>query len=162
MKNIFLLLIGTAIIISVLGYLNMKGVTKGHLTTTTSQKTQTKQMTVGEVPIEVEIADTDSLRQKGLSGRNSLSENSGMLFVFPKNSFPSFWMKDMNFSLDFIWISDSKVSQINENVQPEPGKTDSQLTLYSPRSPIDYVLEVNAGFVAKHNIKVGDAVTLPQ
>lgn len=162
MKNIFLLLGGTALVIAILGYLNMKGIIKSHLSTSPNKQTSTKQLDIGNTSLSVEIADTDSLRQKGLSGRDSLSENSGMLFVFPKSSFPSFWMKDMKFALDLIWITDGKVAQIDKKVQPEPGKTNSELTLYSPEKPIDYVLEVNSGFSESHNIKVGDSVTIPQ
>lgn len=162
MKNILVPIVITALIIATLGYLNIKGVTKAHLPSPTKSSSTLKQMKVGNTSVFVEIANTDFLRQQGLSGRGSLNENSGMLFVFPKSSLPAFWMKGMKFPLDFIWIANSKVVQINKNVEPEPGKTDNELSLYRPEIPIDYVLEVNAGFSDKNSIHVGDKVTLPQ
>src|SRR4030042_2564613 len=57
--------------------------------------------------IFVEIADTPEKRSQGLSGRDNLSQNQGMLFIFNQPAIPSFWMKDMNFPLDFIWINNN-------------------------------------------------------
>ena len=71
-------------------------------------------------------------------------------------------MKGMLIPIDIIWINDGKVSLINENV-PQPATPDvpeSNLPSYSPKDPIDYVLEVMAGFSKENKIKVGDAVDL--
>ena len=76
-----------------------------------------------------------------------------MLFVFPQPAQHSFWMKDMNFPLDFIWIRNSRVTQVSTHVPA----TQPPVTL-APDQPIDQVLEVNAGFIEKYGIKVGDAV----
>jgi len=62
-----------------------------------------KTMRVGETELIVEIADTDILRAKGLSGRKNLNENSGMLFVYDKPEIRRFWMNDMYFDLDVLW-----------------------------------------------------------
>ena len=80
-----------------------------------------------------------------------------MLFDFKQSTQPSFWMKDMNFSLDLIWISQNKIAGVTENV-PAPSNKNQKLPLYSPPSPIDQVLEVNAGWAKKNNIAVGDEV----
>jgi len=120
------------------------------------------EMMVKDKKIFIEIASTNEQMQKGLSGRDPLAEDEGMLFVFPeKDTLQSFWMKDMKFDLDFIWINDDKVVQTHENIKhPSPGTPDSKLEILTPKTPIDSVLEVNAGFVEKNNIKEGDSVVI--
>ena len=112
--------------------------------------------------VKVEVADTEEKRKVGLSGRTELAENTGMLFVFnPQNVKPIFWMKDTLIPLDLIWINDNKVVQIDANVQPpKAGTPDSQLAKYTPKEPVDYVLEVPAGYAAIHTTMVGDPVDL--
>lgn len=124
---------------------------------------QQKTVTIGDKIIQVEIANTDSSRGKGLSSRSSLPTDSGMLFVFnSKQITPIFWMKDMIIPIDIIWISGDKIVKIDKSAAaPEPGTKDDELTKYSPGMPIDYVLEVNSGFAVTNNIKVGDSVVLP-
>jgi hypothetical protein len=102
---------------------------------------------------KVEIADTDEKRMQGLSGRESLPENQGMLFVFDVSDYHTFWMKDMNFSLDFIWISRNQIVEISRNIKPEDYQPPKTLV---PGNKIDKVLEVNAGFAEKIGIKEGD------
>lgn len=107
----------------------------------------------------VEVADTDPKRQQGLSGRERLQENHGMLLVFPQPALHALWMKDMKFALDFLWIRDSRVVDITLDVSPpKPGTPPNQLKVYSPDEPVDSVLEVNAGTVAALGIATGDAV----
>jgi len=127
------------------------------------QEVKQKTVTIGAKKIDVEIANTPVLRQKGLSNRSSLAENSGMLFVFDsKPVAEKFWMKDMLIPIDIIWIRNNKVSEIYKNVPFYPkGIPDNQLKIYSPKDPADYVLEVNSGFSDKNNFKVGDSVILP-
>lgn len=154
MKNILFPLLGVAIFIIFVGVLTQKLQTK---------KISTKEITVGNTKVTVEIAKTGEERQKGLSGRTTLDANSGMLFVFAqKKAFPSFWMKDMLFPLDIIWIADGKITKIDKNVPiPSPAANQlSTLALYNPDKPIDYVLEVNAGFSDKNKLQVGDSVDL--
>ena len=81
-----------------------------------------------------------------------------MVFVFDKDSKPVFWMKDTLIPLDMIWINDGKVVGIEKNVQIEKGKKDNELKKYYAPSKVDYVLEVNAGFCDKNNIKAGSSV----
>ena len=119
------------------------------------------ELKVGEKIIKVEIADTDLKLKRGLSGREKIEDDEGMLFVVPENSIPSFWMKDMKFPIDIIWIDDLKVVGILENL-PVPSETESELPRYQPKYPIDYVLEVKAGFAKDNNIKIGDEVELPK
>jgi uncharacterized membrane protein (UPF0127 family) len=109
----------------------------------------------------VEIASTTIEQTRGLSFRPSLGENDGMLFIFGMGTIQTFWMKDMNFPLDMIWISGNAVDGFAENVPaPAPGTPIWTLPYYYSPDHTDKVLEVNAGTVAKYNIKVGDTVTI--
>jgi len=117
---------------------------------------------VGDKAVSVEVADTEAKRERGLSGRTSLDENSGMLFVFDsKHTVANFWMKGMLIPLDFLWIRDGKVIKIDKNIQPAAtGTSDSDLKIYSPGQPIDYVLEMNAGYADKNGVKIETSVDL--
>jgi hypothetical protein len=161
-KHILFPIAITALIIVSLGLLAKK---YQSTTPTSPNKNQTEEkkpkVKINNTEIEVEIADTPEKRTKGLSGRDSLDQNKGMLFVFPKGSNATFWMKDMKFDLDIIWIRDSKIVKIDKKAKaPKAGTPDNKLTLYHSEGPIDYVLEANSGFSDKNNIKVGDKVEL--
>lgn len=116
---------------------------------------------VRDQTVAVEIADSPEKRTLGLSYRDSLPQQSGMLFDFrdDPNKRPEFWMKEMRFPIDIIWIYHNKIVAINDSVPAPPANTPIQdLPLYTPPSNIDYVLEVNAGWSKAHNIQVGDNV----
>lgn len=104
--------------------------------------------------VKVEIVTSSKAQQKGLGGRESLCENCGMLFVFPEKKKTSFWMKDMHFDLDIIWVADSKVSYISKNADH------SSLERMNPETPSDMVLELNAGFCDRYGVKIGDEALL--
>ena len=111
--------------------------------------------------ISLEIAQTPKEKEQGLSGRESIPENHGMLFIISPKSGSPFWMIDMKFPLDIIWISDNQIVHIDENTPPPtPGQKEKDLPLYYPPKPVDYVLEVNGGFSSEHKIKVGDRVEI--
>lgn len=105
--------------------------------------------------IFVDIAQTPEEQAQGLSGRESLGENQGMLFVYDKNISPKFWMKNMNFSIDIIWISGGIVYGFEKNLPPEG---ENPQKIYQPKTFVNQVLEVNAGFVDKYDIKTGDKI----
>ncbi|MFA6422370.1 MAG: DUF192 domain-containing protein [Candidatus Buchananbacteria bacterium] len=106
--------------------------------------------------IRLEIVKTTEQMQRGLSFRDSLDASSGMLFVYDKYVVPSFWMKDMRFSIDIIWIRDNSVIGIEENL---PVITSGTLPLYKPSELVNYVLEVNAGLIKQNGISPGDKVS---
>lgn len=112
---------------------------------------------INSVKISVEVAANDATREKGLSGRTSLAQDNGMLFVFDKPAIQTFWMPDMNFPIDIIWINNNKVVDISPNVSNEFDPQNPEF--YEPNEPAQYVLEVNAGFSEKNNIKTGDTVS---
>jgi len=114
-------------------------------------------LTIGSARITVEVADTVARRTQGLSGRPKLPPDSGMLFTFPSSHKPNFWMKGMLFGLDFVWINQGKVVGLTENVPP-PDQTGGQPVMVQPDLQADWILELPAGSIAGHGIKVGDAV----
>jgi uncharacterized protein len=116
-------------------------------------------LSIDKATFTVELASTMLQQARGLSNRPSLGASDGMLFVFSSGSTQSFWMKDMNFPLDIIWISGNTVVGFAQNAPAEPNVLAPSQIFYSPTNT-DKVLEVNAGTVAKYNIKVGDAVTI--
>jgi uncharacterized membrane protein (UPF0127 family) len=118
-----------------------------------------REIKVGEANLTVEVADTDSARQQGLSGRESLPAGRGMLFTFPKPGVYGFWMKGMKFSLDFIWIKNGAVAQVTTNV-PAPTPQSPQPVTLRPNSEVDGVIEVPAGWATQNNIQNGMAVTM--
>ncbi|MEK7616779.1 MAG: DUF192 domain-containing protein [Patescibacteria group bacterium] len=121
------------------------------------QLPKSQQVIIGDTKVNVEIADTKDERSKGLGGKESLASDSGMLFIFDRQDFYSFWMKGLKFPLDFIWIRGDKVVDITENVPvPSEGAKDEDLPIYQSKEPIDKLLEVNGGFVIQNGIKIGD------
>lgn len=113
-------------------------------------------MQLGNTRVAATIADNQDARTQGLGDTRSLPQDAGMLFVFQQDDTWQFWMKDMHYNLDIIWLNANKnVVTIAQDVAPS---TYPQ-TVYSPTAPARYVLEVNAGFAAKHNITVGEKAT---
>lgn len=111
---------------------------------------------INNVDLYVELADTPEKRVQGLSGRKELKNDRGMLFVFDKPNTYSFWMKDMNFPIDIIWIGeDLKITDITHNAKPE-----SYPKIFQPKKPAKYVIEVNSGWNFKNGIQIGMIVPL--
>lgn len=118
-------------------------------------------VTIGNAVVDAYVARTPAQMRQGLSGVSFLPENEGMLFVFPVTTQTAFWMKDMLIPLDFIWITDETVVSLNTYVAtPEPATADSALKLIAPTRAVNYVLEVNAGFVNRYGIRVGNKVVI--
>ena len=101
--------------------------------------------------VNAEIADNNLARIKGLSNRENLEENKGMLFIFDDSDYRTFNMQDMNFSIDIIFINNNKIVDINRNFKPGDDN-------YKSKSPADSVLEVKTGVIDEYNIKLGDPV----
>lgn len=120
---------------------------------------------IGSTAVQVEVADTDAAREQGLSGHPPLPEGSGMLFVFPYDGDWGFWMKDMTFPLDIIFIGatqtpgEGSVVSIAVNASPAGYQQDPPEVFYPPTA-VRYVLEVPAGFAAAHNIGQDTKVVL--
>lgn len=111
---------------------------------------------IGSNSFFVEIADDELTRVKGLSDRKTISSNQGMLFVFEQPGIYGFWMKDMLFDIDIIWIDQNFViNHIEKNISP-----DTYPKLFYSNTESMYVLELLSGSVDKFNIKIGDKVIL--
>ncbi len=118
-------------------------------------------VTIGDHEFSVELATTMTQQSRGLSGRTELAEDTGMLFLFKNPAVQNFWMKDMNFPIDIIWIgSDDKIAGFSANAQPQPGTPLFALTIYKSPAGVNTVLEVPAGTVARDLMKVGEAVSV--
>lgn len=112
----------------------------------------TKTLKIGEITLNVEIADTATKRERGLSGKIWLREDEGLLFVFEKEGYYGFWMKDMNFPIDIAWLDkDKKIIHIEKAVDPK-----TYPKIFNPTAPSLYVLETSANFFENSKIKIGD------
>lgn len=115
-------------------------------------QTNPDELKINDQVLKIEIADEETERIKGLSGRDTLAENSGLLFVFEKEAYYSIWMKEMNFPIDIAWLDkNKKIVHLESNVSP-----DTYPKTFVSKEPALYVLEVSAGFFTKNNIKAGD------
>ncbi|MCX7973624.1 MAG: DUF192 domain-containing protein [Candidatus Aminicenantes bacterium] len=104
--------------------------------------------------VMAELAITEDQRQLGLMFREKMREDQGMLFIFEEEDYYSFWMKNMRFSLDMLWLdSQRRIVHIEENVPP---CSSEDCPSYGPALPARYVLELVSGSVKKHKLKLGD------
>lgn len=153
MRNTIIIIIILGVIALVLGWWTFAGIEGEPVSGAPSLR-------IGKQSISVEIADSSEELSQGLSGREGLAEDEGMLFLFPKSQQRSFWMKDMRFSLDMIFINEGKVVEIVRGVPaPLEGEDGAEIRVVS-KTQAEWVLEVNAGWVERHGIKLGDQVVL--
>ncbi|MDE2071772.1 MAG: DUF192 domain-containing protein [Patescibacteria group bacterium] len=107
-------------------------------------------------PVDVEVVSMDASRQEGLSGRTSLPQGQGMLFVFDSDSMWGFWMKDMNLAIDIVWLNaQGSVVTVASNIAP-----DTYPEIFYPSAPARYVIELPAGWAAAHNLAEGQQVVI--
>jgi len=117
-----------------------------------SKKQTAAQIEIKGKVINAEIADNDIERAKGLSDRDYLAPDSGMLFIFPNTDRHRFWMKDTKIPLDIIWINDNKIVEI-ATLQPQ---NENDIPSYTPKNKANYVLEINAN----SGFNLGDMVQM--
>ena len=111
---------------------------------------------VAEARVVVEIADTPAARERGLGGRDVLPAGRGMLFDMGSDAEWGFWMKDMRFAIDIVWLArDGTVVYIAANVAP-----DTYPQVFAPPSPAYWVLELPAGYMAASGVGIGERVVL--
>jgi uncharacterized protein len=110
---------------------------------------------IGKTSFPIEIAVTDAEKQKGLGYRESLDEMHGMVFPYDHKEQYSFWMKGMNFPLDFVWVDGNVIADLHQNI---PVLTNGVITVVKPSVPVDKVIEFNAGVIEKYHINIGDTV----
>ncbi len=114
-------------------------------------------LTVGGTKLAVEVANDDAKRQQGLSGREALPKDGGMLFVFDEPGRYEFWMKDMRFALDMLWLAGGKVIEVTAKV-PAPSSATPEPARIRPQQAVDMVIEVPAGWAAANRVSAGDQV----
>jgi uncharacterized membrane protein (UPF0127 family) len=129
-------------------------------TWTLAEYRETATITVGEDELTVEIADDGSLRSRGLSYRDGLEPGTGMLFIYPDEGERSFWMRGMRFCLDIVWIADGEIVGAAENACPEPGVPEANLSRFLSPEPVQFVLEVPAGWLDERGYGAGTPVDL--
>lgn len=109
---------------------------------------------INNASLNVELADTPEKRLLGLGGRKKLGKNNGMIFLYSAFGFYPFWMKDMNFALDIVWIDENyKIIDITKGIQP-----DTFPKTFVSQMPSQYILEVNDGWINKNNVNIGDSI----
>jgi len=115
---------------------------------------------INQQTINVEIVSSPESISQGLSGRTELGSH-GMLFIFPEIKQANFWMKDMQFDLDLVWIVRNQIVGITPNVsRPDINTPDWQLQIYTAPQPVNMVLEVPADYTNQQNWQVGDILDL--
>lgn len=118
----------------------------------------TERVNIGSTEIRAFVSDTEDERSQGLSGKEGLGEGEGMLFVFEYPAKYGFWMKDMNFAIDIIWISpENRVLAIEKGLEPS-----TYPKVFYPPDKVLYVLEVPSGFSDTAKIEVGQSLSIEQ
>lgn len=117
----------------------------------------TAEVTIGIHRIQVEVADTLDRRARGLSGRTRLAERRGMLFPYGRADRHGFWMYDMRFDIDIVWIRGDRIVDVTARAPHDPP---GELPVYRPSEPADLVLEVPSGTADKLGWRIGDRVSV--
>lgn len=122
------------------------------------QTTSKPQVTIDGHTFKVEVAKTDQDKQVGLTKYNSLDQDSGMYFPFGQEGVYPFWMKNMKFPIDIVFIDKGKIIYIEKNA-PAANDSTNPIPTYAPQQPSDSVLEIYSGLSDKYGFKTGDSVT---
>lgn len=134
----------------------LSGCTRG----VTPSKSNLESISIDNRELLVEVRRSPEELAQGLSGRTEIGSD-GMLFYLPHRQVASFWMKEMLFDIDMIWIDDGKVVDISPFVPfLDPEIPLNQLPTYSPKQPVTHVLELDAGDADRFNIIIGSSVVL--
>jgi uncharacterized membrane protein (UPF0127 family) len=104
--------------------------------------------------VQIEVVSRDLDMRRGLQHRDGLGKNQGMLFVFDKEDIRSFWMKDMKFPIDIVWLNAKK--EIISIYGSVPACAKEPCQVYEPQVKAQYVLEVVSGYALRHQWKIGD------
>lgn len=159
-KYIIVSLIVVGIGIAILSSIAYRVLSAKSGTTPTAVETPSNRVTivVGDARVDAEVVQSTAEITKGLSGRATLADGQGMLFVMAYPAPHKFWMPDMRFAIDIIWLDERfVVVDVTEHATPE-----SYPTVFMPSLPALYVLEVPAGYARAHQITVGEQAILGQ
>lgn len=118
----------------------------------------TQKAVLGSHTFKVKVAQSEKEKEIGLSATKNLPNDYGMIFPFKEDGYYSFWMRDMKFPIDIIFINDNKIVKIFQKISPPKGN--EALKIYVPDAPSDTVLEINSGLSEKYKIKEGNSIKL--
>ena len=121
---------------------------------------RTQDIILIEQTLHVYVAETIKDMYVGLGGREDLGENDGMLFLYDYPGKHGIVMRGMLFPIDIVWFYEGQVVDIAPAVPVEPEATEYELTPYRPRTDATMVLELPAGWVAAHDLKIGDTLLI--
>lgn len=126
-----------------------------------SSKEEQSTVTIGDNVFKVDVARSDKDLSKGLSGRSSIEDDEAMLFLFGNRQARTFWMKDMEFNIDLLWIDGNDIVGYEKNMQaPTKDTSNSDLEQYYSDREIDKVIEMNAGLIDRLGIEIGDKIKI--
>jgi len=124
-------------------------------------KYQKNTVEINNFVFKTEIVKSQADLERGLSGKKNISADQAMLFVLPDKYIQTFWMKDMNFDIDLLWIDGNKVVAYEQNMlAPEENTPINKLVKYRSPQAVDRVLEIKAGSIENLGIKIGDIVNI--
>ena len=141
------------IISTLVSYLLLLQFTPGKVQSREFEYAHAKVITESGISINVEVSDTPEKRSLGLGKRDKLLKGWGMLFVFQERIPHHFWMKDMQFPIDIIWIDNRRIVYLAENVPPS--ENGSSPIVLKPTRPSNFVLEIEAGGAKALGLKLG-------
>lgn len=119
---------------------------------------ETAKIRLGPEEFEFEIADTPKKQIRGLMFRESLERNKGMLFIFNQPTRAAFWMKNVKFPLDIIFLSEKgEIQEIWRNMQPC-----TICVAQMPEQKAKYVLEIKGGLSDHLNLSIGQKIPVPR
>jgi len=125
---------------------------------TPSMSFAASQVCDGKSCVDVEVVSKLDDMERGLMYRTSLGADNGMLFAFSAEAKQQFWMKNMHFNLDMLWIdANKKIVYIGHDI---PACTNDPCPIYAPEVMAQYVLELNTGYTNAHQWKLGDILSL--
>lgn len=164
LRNFLITCVGIGIATAGFGWTVMRNTSRGNLSSRFAcgwfligrDYAHDKTMQAGNKQYYLEIADTEYERTKGLGGEKCLPNNAGKLFIFPEAAKYCFWMKDMRFDLDILWVAqDGTVVEIQKNIS----KT-SYPTSFCNTTPAKYVIELPAGATERSDIRIGQRLPI--
>jgi len=122
---------------------------------------KTKSLQIGDKTYEIFLTENEEDMKKGLAAFDDIKDSQGMLFEFEVEDFHSFWMKDMKFDIDIIFLDkEMKVVHIFENVRKDTYKNQNDYKIFIPKLKSKYVIEIKSGEVKKNKLKLGDIIKL--
>lgn len=118
---------------------------------------------VNNTDLQILVADTLAKQHEGWSNKPDMLGKDGMLFIFGYNTPHAMVMRDMQFPIDIVWVSDSgTITDMVIGAKPEPGVAEADLIVYQSRLPSAAVLELKAGLISQLGLSIGDTVVIKE